>query len=276
MLEANATAKDVLYLAKPDLVDETMPKAKAKGRPTKFVSKVEKGQLVFKMTKDAEPTMEKCVICGLGADVILEKKSMVRICHGCQEVTAATSDTQPPAVPGSGAAGGGGALEVPGLIAFSKVKRRISKRSRANKPVEKGHSTGVCCCVCFKQLSTNRRPGLVGGFCQVGSFAKSARLTSLPGRFDTLNSLRGPYVYAGSWVFVSSHRQGPGGRTAIPNRLPVLHPPKVDMLRTFIVLALNPTLWQLEMSAHGTSNSVVEQQAIYVNATFEAAEFQGR
>ena len=68
-----------------------------------------KGQLVFKMTKDAEPTMEKCVVCGRGADVILEKKFMVRICHGCQEVTAATSDTQPPAVPGSGAAGGGGA-----------------------------------------------------------------------------------------------------------------------------------------------------------------------
>ena len=113
MLEANATAKDVLYLAKPDLVDETMPKAKAKGRPTKFVSKVEKGQLFFKMTKDSEPTMEKCVICGLGADVILEEKSMVRICHRCQEVTAATSDTQPPAVPGSGAASGGGALEVP-------------------------------------------------------------------------------------------------------------------------------------------------------------------
>ena len=68
-----------------------------------------KGQLVFKMTKNAEPTMEKCVVCGRGADVILEKKFMVRICHGCQEVTAATSDTQPPAVPGSGAAGGGGA-----------------------------------------------------------------------------------------------------------------------------------------------------------------------
>ena len=60
------------------------------------------------MTKDAEPTMEKCVVCGRGADVILEKTFMVRICHGCQEVTAATSDTQP-AVPGSGAAGGGGA-----------------------------------------------------------------------------------------------------------------------------------------------------------------------
>ena len=172
MLEANATAKDVLYLAKPDFVDETMPKAKAKGRPTKFVSKVEKGQLVFKMTKDAETTMEKCVICGLGADVvILEKKSMVRICHGCQEVTAATSDTQPPAVPGSGAAGGGGALEVPGsgaagggaaVIASSKVKKRISKRSRKNKPIEKGHSTGVCCCVCFKQLSTNQRPSQPG------------------------------------------------------------------------------------------------------------------
>ena len=150
MLEANATAKDVLYLAKPDFVAETMPKAKAKvGRPKIFVSKVEKGQLVFKMTKHAEPTMEKCVICGLGADVILEKKSMVRICHGCQEVTAATSDTQPPAVPGSGAAGGGGALEVPGSEAAtlevpgSKVKKRISKRSRTNKPVEKGHSTGV-------------------------------------------------------------------------------------------------------------------------------------
>ena len=151
------------------------------------------------MTKDAEPTMEKCVVCGRGADVILEKKFMVRICHGCQEVTAATSDTQPPAVPGSGAAGGGSALEVPGtgaagggaaVIASSKVKKRISKRSRTNKPIEKGHSTGVCCCVCFKQLSTNRRPGLVGGFCQVGSFAKSARLTSLPGRFDTLISLR--------------------------------------------------------------------------------------
>ena len=129
-----------------------------------------KGQLVVKMTKDAEPTMEKCVICGLGADVILEKKFMVRICHGCQEVTAATSDTQPPAVPGSGAAGGGGALEVPGsgaagggaaVIAFSKVKKRISKRSRTNPPTPKGRPTGVCCCVCFKQLSTNRRPGLV-------------------------------------------------------------------------------------------------------------------
>ena len=111
-----------------------------------------KGQLVFKMTKDAEPTMEKCVVCGRGADVILEKKFMVRICHGCQEVTAATSDTQPPAVPGSGAAGGGSALEVPGsgaagggaaVIASSRVKKRISKRSRTNKPVEKGHSTGV-------------------------------------------------------------------------------------------------------------------------------------
>ena len=81
MLEANATAKDVLYLAKPDFVDGTMPKAKKKvGRPKKFDNR----QLVFKMTKDAEP------------------------CHGCQEVTAATSGTQPPAVPGSGAAGGGG------------------------------------------------------------------------------------------------------------------------------------------------------------------------
>ena len=135
MLEANATAKDVLYLAKPDFVDGTMPKAKAKvGRPKIFVSKVEKGQLVFKMTKHAEPTMEKCVICGLGADVILEKKSMVRICHGCQEVTAATSDTQPPAVPGSGAAGGGGALEVPGSGAAGGGAAVISKRSRTKSP----------------------------------------------------------------------------------------------------------------------------------------------
>ena len=191
MLVANATAKGV-YLAKPDFVDETIPKAKAKaGRPKKFVSKVEKGQLVFKMTKDAEPTMEKCVYCGHEADVI-------RVCHGCQEVTAATSDTQPPAVPGSGAAGGGGALEVPGsgaagggaaVIASSKVKKRISKRSRTNKPVEKGHSTGVVVsassnCLPIEDLARSAGPG------QVGSFARSARLTSLPGRFDTLNSLR--------------------------------------------------------------------------------------
>jgi hypothetical protein len=165
--------------------------------------------------------------------IIKVKKTMVRICHGCQEVTAATSDTQPPAVPGSGAAGGGSALEVPGsgaagggaaVIASSKVKKRISKRSRTNKPVEKGHSTGVVVsassnCLPIEDLARSAGPG------QVGSFARSARLTSLPGRFDTLNSLRGPYVYAGNWVFVSSHRQGPGGRTAIPNRLPVLHPP---------------------------------------------------
>ena len=86
------------------------------------------------MTKDAEPTMEKCVVCGRGADVILEKKFMVRICHGCQEVTAATSDTQPPAVPGSGAAGGGSALEVPGSGAAGGGAAVISKRSRTKSP----------------------------------------------------------------------------------------------------------------------------------------------
>ena len=174
MLEANATAKDVLYLAKPDFVAETMPKAKAKvGRPKIFVSKVEKGQLDFKMTKHAEPTMEKCVICGLGADVILEKKSMVRICHGCQEVTAATSDTQPPAVPGSGAAGGGGALEVPGSEAAtlevpgSKVKKRISKRSRSHKLAGKGHSTGVCSSLkgYLHRSGAERRANFRFGFC---------------------------------------------------------------------------------------------------------------
>ena len=183
MLVANATAKGV-YLAKPDFVDETIPKAKAKaGRPKKFVSKVEKGQLVFKMTKDAEPTMEKCVICGCGADVILEKKFMVRICHGCREVTAATSDTQPPAVPGSGAAGGGGAPEVPGsgaagvgaaVIASSKIKKRISKRSRTNKPIQKGRSTGLLCLCQATVYQLKTWPGR-------RVLARSARLPGQPG-----------------------------------------------------------------------------------------------
>ena len=97
-----------------------------------------KGQLVFKMTKNAEPTMEKCVVCGRGADVILEKKFMVRICHGCQEVTAATSDTQPPAVPGSGAAGGGAALagrkKFRGKTPVAQVESSVKPASSDTQP----------------------------------------------------------------------------------------------------------------------------------------------
>ena len=54
------------------------------------------------------PELQVLMLLRLMECIIKVKKTMVRICHGCQEVTAATSDTQPPAVPGSGAAGGGG------------------------------------------------------------------------------------------------------------------------------------------------------------------------
>ena len=122
-----------------------MPKAKAKV------------ELVFKMTKDAEPTIEKCVLCGRKSDVILEKKSMVRICHGCQEVTAATSDTQPPAVPGSGAAGGGGEPQprAPWPDATSKEPRR--KPLKRSDFIDHGFTTGCRGC----DLITNERPGEV-------------------------------------------------------------------------------------------------------------------